>query len=121
MEIMYTKNLGTHLDAGISNNKLWQDYYNQLIVYPSQTNDAPNGTVGRYFINTLADLMNGVRECKWNMERFILFQIIMLQRSQEVKRVQDIKRRLSHRMEMLGTTVNSPCSFKIPNEQCRVY
>jgi hypothetical protein len=62
------QNPGSHLDGGIANDTQWQSYYNQLIVYPSQTYDAPNGAVGQCLIDYLANLMNGVRERKWNME-----------------------------------------------------
>jgi hypothetical protein len=68
------QNPGTHLDGDITDNKLWQGYCNQLIVYPSQTYPSqtydpppPSGAVGRRFIDSLADLMNRVRERKWNI------------------------------------------------------
>jgi hypothetical protein len=45
------QNPGTHLDGGITNDVMWQDYWSScLVVCPSQTYDAPNGAVGHRYI-----------------------------------------------------------------------
>jgi hypothetical protein len=56
------QNPGTHLDGGIAGNALWQDYWSCLLVYPSQTYDAPKGAVGCRFIEKVAELLTGVRQ-----------------------------------------------------------
>jgi hypothetical protein len=42
--------------------------------------------------------LEGIRSQKWNSERFIIFQMVILQRVKGVSRAGDIKRRLSFRM-----------------------
>jgi hypothetical protein len=89
----------THLRRDIPYNEMWQDYWWWVIVLPSQTYDAPSGAVGRHFNEMLTDLLVGIKAQKWNAERFIVFQIIILQRSQEVKKAKDVRRQLTWRME----------------------
>jgi hypothetical protein len=47
----------------------------------------------------LAKELEGIRSRKWNSERFIVFQMVILQRSKNVSKTGDIKRRLSKRMD----------------------
>jgi hypothetical protein len=81
------QNPGTHLDGGIADDTMWQDYHRRLIVYPSQRYDAPSGSVGRRFVESTATLLDGVQARKWNSERFLLFQMV------------DIRKRITRRMD----------------------
>jgi hypothetical protein len=56
---------------------------------------APSGAVGRHFIAKLAELVNGIRARKMNAEKFIVFQIVIMQRSRDVKQAKDINKRIS--------------------------
>jgi hypothetical protein len=47
----------------------------------------------------LTEELKGIRSRKWNSEKFIVFQAVILQRSREVKNAGAIKRRLSNRMD----------------------
>jgi hypothetical protein len=47
----------------------------------------------------LAAELEGVTSRKWNSERFIVFQMVILQRAKGVTKAGDIKRRLSTRMD----------------------
>jgi hypothetical protein len=89
------QNPGTHLRGDIPDDERWQDYWRRLIVFPSQTYDAPSGAVGRRLIEMLADMLAGIQAQKMNAERFIVFQIVVLQRSREVKKAKDVRKRLS--------------------------
>ena len=53
-------NDGTHLDGNTPDDRLWQERYKSVIVYPLNLYDLPNGPVGRSFIKTLCDELNGV-------------------------------------------------------------
>jgi hypothetical protein len=86
------QNSGQHLDGGIEDELPWQDCWQRLIVYPSFTYDAPSGAVGCHFIEKLAELLDGVRARKMNAERFIVFQIVIMQRSRDVKQAKDIRK-----------------------------
>jgi hypothetical protein len=48
------QNDGSHLDGGIKEDGAWQEQWRKLIALPSQRYDAPNGAVGRRFVNILA-------------------------------------------------------------------
>ena len=51
----------------------------QLVVYTGQFYNAPKGSVGRRFVLTVADLMIGIKERKWNSEWLIVFGLTILQ------------------------------------------
>ena len=88
-----------HLDGGITDDTVWQTYWRCLIVYTPKAYDVLRGAVGRHFLLTLIDLLDGVRLRKWNAERFIVFQLVILQRTRAVNRAKDIKHRLSWRLD----------------------
>ena len=77
------QNPGTHLRGDIPDDEMWQDYWRRLIVFTSQTYDALSGAVGRRFIEMLAEMLpvHGIKARKLNPERFIIFQLVILQRS----------------------------------------
>jgi hypothetical protein len=93
------QNSGQHLDGGIADDELWQNYWRRLIVYHSLTYDAPSGAVGRRFIDMLAVILEGLISRKWNAERFIVFQMVVLQRTRDVTRAADIKERITKRLD----------------------
>jgi hypothetical protein len=93
------KNPGEHLDGGITNDQMWQDNWRQLIVFPSQTYDVPSGPIGCWFLETLTSLLKGIQSCTLNSEKFIVFQMVILQRTREVKHARDIKQRLTARLD----------------------
>eukprot|EP00978_Attheya_sp_CCMP212_P030174 scaffold109998_cov63-Attheya_sp.AAC.3 len=75
------QNDGTHLDGGIAYDKIWQARWQKLVALPIKRYDAPGGHVGRQFIEVLADELEGIRKGKWNSNRFIVFQMVILQQS----------------------------------------
>jgi hypothetical protein len=91
---------GSHLDGGIKEDGAWQERWRKLIALPSQCYDAPNGAVGRRFVNILALELEGIRQHKWNSERFLVFQMVILQRSKEVKTALAIRQRITTRLDL---------------------
>ena len=53
-----------------------------------------SGKVGRRFVNILVREMRGVLDRQWNLERFIVFQTVAVQRARHVTAFQDIWRRI---------------------------
>jgi hypothetical protein len=47
----------------------------------------------------LAERAQGIKTQKLNAEQFTLFQIVILQRSWEVKKAKDVRKRLTWRMD----------------------
>ena len=76
------QNDGTHLDGGIEDDRIWQERWKKLVVLPTKRYDAPRGGVGRQFVEGLADELEGIR--KWNSERFLVFQMVTLQRTTNI-------------------------------------
>jgi hypothetical protein len=44
-------------------------------------------------------LLNWVKKLKWNSKKFIVFQIVVLQRTRDVRHSRDIRRQISQRMD----------------------
>jgi hypothetical protein len=55
--------------------------------------------VGRRFIEMLADMLVEIKARTFNAERFIVFLIVVLQRSREVKKAKDMRNRLTRSMD----------------------
>jgi hypothetical protein len=93
------QNDGTHLDGGIEEDDAWQGQCSQLIALLSQHYDAPSGALGQNFICLLTKELEGICCRKWISEWFLVFQMVMLQHSREVKTSSAIRRRLTMRMD----------------------
>ena len=72
------------------------------MVIPSRRYDAPIRRVGRRFVRTLGDELRGVRDRLWNLERFIVFQTVILQRARHVTAYQAIRRIIEKRLAAWG-------------------
>ena len=83
-------NPGTHLDGGVKEDGLWQGWWCDLAVMPPRRYEAPSGKVGRRYVNALADELPGIRDRRWNSERFIVFQTGTIQRARHVIASRDI-------------------------------
>ena len=93
------QNDGTHLDGGIKDDAVWQEYWRRLVTLPPQRYDVPSGPIGRRFVRLLTKELEGIKSRKWNSEKFLVYQMVILQRSKEVSGAGNIKRRLSKRMD----------------------
>ena len=61
--------------------------------------DAPSGRVGRRFVRTLGEELRGVRDRRWNLERLIFFQTVILQRSRHVTASHATRRHIEKRLD----------------------
>ena len=93
------QNDGSHLDGGIADDAVWQERWKKVVGLPPQRYNVPNGKVGVLFVKEVAVEMQGIVDRRWNAERFIVFQSVILQRSGEVKKAKDIRRRIEMRMK----------------------
>eukprot|EP00978_Attheya_sp_CCMP212_P037679 scaffold180012_cov24-Attheya_sp.AAC.1 len=73
------QNDGMHLGGRIADDKIWQARWQKLVALLTKGYDAPGGHVGCQFIKVLADELEGIRKRKWNSDRFIVFQMAILQ------------------------------------------
>ena len=97
-------NSGMHLDGGVADNSEWQAWWRDLVVMPSRRYDAPSGKVGRRFVGMFGAKMQGVRYRRWNLERFIVFQTVILQRARHVTASHVIRRRVEKRLDAWGAS-----------------
>jgi hypothetical protein len=88
-----------YINGCISDNQKWQEYWQRQIIYPSASYNTPSGAVGCRFIKKLAELIEGIQTHKLNAEEFIVFQIVILQHSPNVKQAKDIRKQISRRMD----------------------
>ena len=95
-------NTGTHLDGGVHDNSAWQAWWSDLAVMPLRRYDAPSGKVGRRFVGSMREEMKGVLDRRWNSERFIVFETMILQRARHVTASKAIRRRIEKRLDALG-------------------
>ena len=65
----------------------------------SRRYDVPSGRVGRKFVGTLGADLKGVWDRMLNLERFIVFQTMILQRSRHVTVSQSIRQRIEKRLD----------------------
>lgn len=94
------QNPGTHLDGGVADDAIWQSYWQQLVEYPPSFYDTPNGSIGKQIVVKFAELVEGISKRKWNGERLIVFAQVILQRKQDINRARDIRRHISHKLEL---------------------
>ena len=69
-----------------------------MFALPPQRYDVPAERVGRIFIDDLAEELEGVDGRRWNSERCIVFQVVILQRMTEVRRARDIRQRVERQI-----------------------
>ena len=78
------QNPGDHLDGGIAEDIKWKAWWEKIVCIPTQRYDAPSGKVGKRFVGILSVELDGICARKWNTERVIFFQSVILQRAQGV-------------------------------------
>ena len=65
---------------------------------PMRWYDVPSGRVGCRFVQALAVEVTGVRKRHWNVERFIVFRTLILQRARHVTKSCEILRSINRRL-----------------------
>ena len=88
------QNPGDHLDVGITEDSKWQALWEKNVCLPTQRYDAPCGKVGKRFVGILSVELGRVRARKWNAERLIVFQSVIIQRTQGVNNFTQIRKHI---------------------------
>lgn len=94
------RNSGYHMDGGVSTNKMWTTYWEDLVIWPSRRFDIPKGAIGHRIVEQLTDELVGIIKRKWNFERFIVFQMVLFQRTESIKSSSAIRKRMQYRLTM---------------------
>ena len=66
---------------------------------PTQLYDAPSREVGKRFVGILSVELGGVRSRKWNTERVLIFQYIILKILHGVNNSAQIRKRILFRLD----------------------
>ena len=69
---------------------------------PSRRYDLLSGKVGRRFVGMLSAKMQGVQDRRCDLERFIVFQTVILQRARRVTASHAIRRRIEKMLDAWG-------------------
>ena len=67
---------------------------------PTQRYDAPSRKVGDRFVGILSVELDGVHARKWNVERVIIFQSVILQCAQDFNNYTQIRKRILFQMDL---------------------
>ena len=59
----------------------------------------PNRRVGSCFVHALATKLTGVRKCRWNAERFVIFQTVILQCAWHTTKLYEIQKWIDRRLD----------------------
>ena len=94
------ENPGDHLSGGVQDDGLWQKYLKRLLPFSPHHYDVPRTSVGKEIISSLAQLLEDIMNRKCNMDKFLVFQMVILQRSPKTTSSSDIKRRLGSRLSL---------------------
>ena len=65
-----------------------------LVVMPARRYGVPSGRVGCRIAHALAAKLTGVWQRRWNVEKFIVFKTVILQRTRHVTKSCKIRRRM---------------------------
>ncbi|KAL3822014.1 hypothetical protein ACHAXA_003000 [Cyclostephanos tholiformis] len=86
-------NDGAHLDGGIgvAEDAKWQRLYHRVASCSLPLYDLPNGRWAHRFLTTLTDLWAGVIQRRWNSERPLVFQAVILRLVRGITRFHDVK------------------------------
>ena len=93
-------NSGSHLHGGIgrAEDLIWQGYHRRLLSHNQSLYDTPRGKLGKEITNEFSNLLDDVMKRKCNMEKFLVFPMVVLQRRHGVSKRADVQRRLRNRL-----------------------
>ena len=77
----------------------WQVRRKKLVCMPTQRYDAPSGKVGKIFVGILSVELDRVSAMKWNTDRVIVFQSVILLHTQGVNISAQIRKCIFFRLD----------------------
>ena len=92
-------NNGSHLNDGVLDDFKWQQRWKVILALPTRRFNAPKGRVGKRYISILSNELAGIKKRKWNSERFLIFQAVILQKAIQIKSSKEIRNRIDRRLD----------------------
>ena len=93
------QNDGSHLDGGVADDALWQRCWRRLAAQSAIWYATPTGEVGRRFTAIMGVGWQGLIEGSWNSKRLLVFTHVILTKTLGVRRENDIRARITMRMD----------------------
>ena len=87
------------MDGGITEDSKWQARWKKIVCVPTQCYNASSRKVGNRFVVILSVELDGVRARKWNADRVIVFQSVILQLAQGVNNSAQIRKHILFRLD----------------------
>ena len=72
----------------------------KLVCFPTQRSDAPSRKVGKRFVGILSVELDEVRARKWNTDRVVIFQSVILQRAQGINNSAQMQKRVLFQLDL---------------------
>ena len=93
-------NDGTHITSHIQDDRVWQEYWKEVVNLPNRKYTLPKNNTGKKFIDLLTTEINSVIQRNSNSEKVIVFMSVILQKSRDIKKSKDVKSLLERRMAL---------------------
>ena len=90
----------SHLHGGIQEDAAWQRHWRRMTAQLVSWYATPSKAVGRQFTAILAAEWRGVLVRSWNSERPLVFAHVVLTKTLGVRRAQEIRARITRRMNL---------------------
>jgi hypothetical protein len=79
---------------------IWQTRWARTSRLTRKQYDLPSGTIGREFVNSLADEIDSLTNQQFTSERLIIFCALILQRDSQIRKAAEIRQVLKRRLQM---------------------
>ena len=94
-------NDGTHINSTIQDDRVWQNYWKEIVNLPNRKYNLPKNSTEKKFVHLLTTEINNIVQRKSNSEKVIVFMSVILQKSKDIKKSKDMKALLERRMTLL--------------------
>ena len=81
-----------------SGEDVWVQYWRKVVTFRGKHNSLPRGSIGREFIDLLAEEINCLSRQSTPSERVIVFVAVLMQKDKMVKKGAEIRRLLARRV-----------------------
>ena len=84
-------NDGTYINSLIQDDRVWQEYWKEIVNLPNRKYTLPKNNTGEKIIDLLTTEINSVVQRNSNSEKVIVFMSAILQKSRDIKKSKDVK------------------------------
>ena len=88
------------MGRGIAYNNVWKVWWRLIVIQTGSQYRAPPGSVGRRFVKFLEEEFCVAREQRWNVERPMVFMVVILNTTPGARKAHDILRSITRHLDM---------------------